>query len=94
MQLSKAIFWDTNIKEVSYDKDNRFIIPRVFMRGTYDDLIQVMRYYGKAHCKEVLTQTRYLDKKTLAFCCAIFQLQKEDFRCYRLSRSKPTHWHY
>ncbi|CAN5136632.1 hypothetical protein BH09BAC1_BH09BAC1_01090 [soil metagenome] len=94
MKLSTWLFWDTDIAQVSFEKDAPFVIPRVFMRGTWDDVMEIWRYYGREKCQQILTATRYLDKKTLAVCCVWFRLEKTDFRCYNLRQSSPKHWDY
>ena len=94
MQFSKALFRDADETRLDYEKHAGQIIPRVFMRGTVDDIKQVLRYYGKEKVKQTLLQTRYLDRLTLAFVAALFTLHKEDFRCYKLSQSTPQLWPY
>lgn len=94
MNFSAGLFWDTDETKFDFDKHAGHIIPRVFMKGKLNDILQVIRYYGKEKIKEVLTNTRYLDKKTLSFAIALFDLKKEDFRCYKLSQSTPQHWNY
>ncbi len=94
MQLSKGLFWDVDASTLDYVKNARFILERAFMRGKTSDIIEVLRHYGLDTAKENLVQSRYLDKLTLAFCCTLFHLKKEDFRCYRLSQSIPQHWPY
>ena len=94
MELSTYLFWDVDSSEISFEKDAAFIIPRVFLKGKMEDVKAVTHFYGKEKLKEVLTNTRYLDKKTLAYCCVIFQLNKEDFRCYTKNPSiqKPLNF--
>ncbi|MCB9226860.1 MAG: hypothetical protein H6578_06835 [Chitinophagales bacterium] len=82
MNLSTYLFWDVDASKISFEEDAAFIIPRVFLKGKIDDVRAVRLFYGEEKLKEILTTTRYLDKKTLAYCCVIFQLNKEDFRCY------------
>ncbi len=94
MEFSQGLFWDVDETKFDYDKHAGHIIPRVFMRGSIDDIFQVLHYYGREKVKEVLLQTRYLDKLALAFSIGIFNLNKEDFRCYKLSQSTPQLWHY
>lgn len=94
MNLSKTLFWDTDFEKISFETDGKFVIPRTFMKGTFNDFLQVLNYYGKQTCAEILLNTRYLDKKTLAFCCTLFNLKKEDFRCYKLNQSIPKLWNY
>lgn len=94
MELSSWLFWDTDVSKVSFERDAAFVIPRTFMRGSMEDVLKVWHYYGRAKCQEILTQTRYLDKKTLSICCVWFKLDKIDFRCYKLQQSNPTPWDY
>lgn len=94
MEFSKGLFWDIDVEKLDIEKHAGQIIPRVFMRGTMEDILQVLRYYGKDKVKEILVQTRYLDKLTLAFSMGFLHLKKEDFRCYRLNQSTPQLWNY
>jgi len=94
MKFSKGLFWDVDESKLDYEKHAGQIIPRVFMRGTMEDIVQVLRHYGKEKVKQTLLQTRYLDKLTLAFSVGLFNLNKEDFRCYKLNQSIPQLWNY
>lgn len=94
MEFSKGLFWDVDENKLDFEKNSGQIIPRVFMRGTIEDIVQVLRYYGKERVKKTLLQTRYLDKLTLAFSIGFFNLKKEDFRCYKLNQSIPQLWDY
>lgn len=94
MEFSEGLFWDVDSSKFDYDKHAGQIIPRVFMRGTMDDLSKIFEYYGEERIKNVLIQTRYLDKITLSFAANLFNLSKDDFRCYKLNLSTPQHWNY
>ena len=94
MRFSNSLFWDVDASKFDYERHAGHIIPRVFMRGKVEDILQVLRYYGKARVKEILLQTRYLDKKTLSFTSAFFQVPKDKFRCYKLRQSTPQLWNY
>uniref|UniRef100_UPI004048278C DUF6922 domain-containing protein n=1 Tax=Roseivirga sp. TaxID=1964215 RepID=UPI004048278C len=94
MQLSDYLFWDVDKAAISFEEHKGFIIPRVFMRGTLEDFKAVLKYYGKLVCKDQLTQTRYLDKKTLSFCCVFFNLELNQFRCFTERQSNSQHWNY
>ena len=94
MKFSKSLFWDVDASKFDYQKHAGHIIPRVFMRGKLNDMLEVLRYYGKEKVKNVLLHTRYLDKKTLAFSANYFNVSKDNFRCYKLSQSTPQLWNY
>ena len=88
--LAKRIFWDTNFENLDYDKNYRSIIERVFDWGDIEDIRQVRRYYGDEKVIEALTTAKYLFDETIHFCSAIFEIPKENFRCYILKQSNPT----
>ena len=89
--LNKRIFWDVDFTSINYDKDDRFVIERVFDRGDVEDIRQVRRYYGDKKIKEVLTTAKYLFDETINFCSAIFDIPKDKFRCYILRQLRPAH---
>ncbi len=88
--LAKRIFWDTNFDNLEYDKNYKSIIARVFDWGDIDDIRQVRRYYGDEKVIEALTNVKYLFDETINFCSGIFEIPKENFRCYILKQSNPT----
>ena len=94
MQLSSSLFWDVDASNIDWDKHSRFVIERVLTRGTLDDWNEIKRGYGREKIKEEALQIRFLDKVTLSFCSHYFDVPKEEFRCYKLRQSIPTHWPY
>jgi nicotinamide mononucleotide adenylyltransferase len=88
--LAKRIFWDTDFEKLEYDKNYKSIIARVFDRGDIEDIRQVRRYYGDEKVIEALTTAKYLFDETINFCSGIFEIPKENFRCYILKQSYPV----
>ena len=87
------LFWDCDPKSVDPEKHCRFIIGRVLSRGRMDDWNKLRELYGHDRLKSEVVQLRSLDPKSLSFCCAYFELNKEDFRCYSKTPSlspKPS----
>nr|AGS54002.1 hypothetical protein [uncultured bacterium contig00088] len=58
------------------------------MRGTENDEKMIFSYYGKDAIKECVLNIRYFDKKTLNYLSIVFDIPKEQFRCYRQSLSE------
>lgn len=92
--FSASLFWDVDKTTLDVEQQKRFIIERTLMHGTLSDWFLIKKYYGKAAIKEASMQIRYLDKQTLAFCAAYFQEPLQNFRCYTLRQSSPSHWDY
>jgi hypothetical protein len=67
------------------DTDKNLIVERVFMRGTEKDERTIFNYYGKDVIRECILNIKYFDKKTLNYLGIVFNIPKENFRCYRQS---------
>jgi hypothetical protein len=92
--FSPSLFWDVDKSTLDLEKHKRFIIERTLTHGTLADWFLIKYYYGKRVIKNESIQIRYLDKLTLHFCAAYFKIPLQQFRCYILQQSNPTHWDY
>jgi len=87
--FEKRIFWDVNFEQIDYDIKANFVIERVFERGDVEDIRQCRRYYGDKKVTEALLKAKYLPLHTIYFVSAIFDINKENFRCYTLRQLNP-----
>ena len=92
--FSNNLFWDSKVENLDFQKHATQIIKRVMMKGSENDILQILHYYGIEKVKKTVTKVRYLDDVTLSFCCTLFDLIKQDFTCYKHKQSIPTHWNY
>ena len=53
----KAVFWDTDIETLDWDKNHQWIVRRVFEYGGEEEILETLRFYGKDVVKEVLSKT-------------------------------------
>jgi hypothetical protein len=87
-KLSDYLFWDYNINLLDPNIDRTLILERVFSRGTENDEMEVLNYYGANFIKNTILDIKYLDKKTLNYLSIVFSIPKEDFKCYKHSLSE------
>ena len=92
--LSEVIFWDVEVSELEWDAHKAFILERVMSYGNLPDWGIVKRIYGFKQLKEIALNLRNLDDFSLAFLSTIFQIEKSNFRCYKLKQSSPNFWNY
>lgn len=92
--FEKRLFWDVNFEQLDYAEKARFVIERVFERGDVEDIRQCRRYYGDEKIRMVLTTAKWLPIRTIYLACAILDNNVNDYRCYTLAQSNPTHWLY
>ena len=45
--FQKALFWDTNIDKIDWQRQKRAVICRVFERGTETEINEIISFYGK-----------------------------------------------
>ena len=63
----KAVFWDTDIEMLDWDKNRQWIIRRVFEYGGEEEILETLHFYGKDVVKEVLlgiTDERKLESRS------------------------------
>lgn len=53
-KLRKALFWDTDIKKIDWEKQYKPVIQRVFERGHVAEQKEISRFYGKAKVQAAL----------------------------------------
>ncbi|MCX6235073.1 MAG: hypothetical protein NT175_10200 [Bacteroidetes bacterium] len=94
MNLSTFLFWDVDYNTIDWDRHSEFVISRVLSRGSLEDFKEIKTYYGFEKIKQAVLHLRYLDKRTLNFCCFYFSIPKEQFRCYNIIPSSQKHWIY
>jgi hypothetical protein len=85
--LSKKTFWDVELTEADLKNSPEWIINRVFDRGTLDEVLWTINYFGFDFVKESLTSTTdNLPNHAILLARAIFKLNYSDFKC---SEKKP-----
>ena len=88
--IRPSLFWDVDCDALDLEEHARFILTRTFERGTIEEVRNCLTWYGEERAKAQLTQTRWLSPIALSFCCCIFDLKEEYFRCYRLRQALPN----
>lgn len=55
--LSKALFWDTDIQHINWNRQYRAVIQRVFERGNEKDKNEIIRFYGTDKIEQALQES-------------------------------------
>ncbi len=92
--LSPTAFWDVDFQGLDLEANPRFVVEKVLNFGLWADVLALFRYYGFERVKQEAVQAAFLKKKTLSFCCVVFDLKPEQFRCYTRQQSSPVPWNY
>lgn len=54
-KLRSALFWDTTINSINWEKQKKAVIKRVFERGNEYEKEEISRFYGQNTVNEVMT---------------------------------------
>lgn len=87
--LSPGLFWDVNGADLDPDQHAEWLVPRVVERGSRSDVDAIFNYYDETTIRGALTGARSLDRKSIAYFAARFNLRRDDFRAYR---QRPVCW--
>ncbi len=90
--LSRQAFWDVDFDNIDYQHYARFVIEKVIDRGTFDDFIELRKFYGDKKIRKEVVNAKWLGDKEIFFCCTIFNLQPQEFKCYIKKQLNPTLW--
>ena len=52
--LRKALFWDTDVSRIDWERQANAVIERVFERGNEEEREEITRFYGKAKIQSAL----------------------------------------
>lgn len=90
--FSSHLFWDVDVHKIDLKRTKRWLVERVVEYGSLSDWKMLNALYGKEEIKNQVVAIRNLDEVTFSFLCVVFELKKEDFRCYTHKQSTPDFW--
>ena len=90
IHLSKQAFWDIDMGKLDYDKHASAIIRKVFDYGTWEDMLEVVSFYGEDTVKRALTTAPYLKELTLLFVSKLFHIPMPNFKCSITKQYHPA----
>jgi hypothetical protein len=92
--FSDHLFWDVDRSSVDLPKNAVWLTQRVLEKGYWSDWKYLVSLLGKEEIIESVKQMRSLENKALSFVCCVFEIDKNELRCYKNKQSLSTHWSY
>lgn len=56
--IRKALFGDTDINKIDWNKQYKAVIQRVFERGNAEEKLEIKRFYGNDVVEKVLSENK------------------------------------
>jgi hypothetical protein len=86
-QIPKRLLWDMDLDDFDWQKCRRIVVERVIERGKMEDFYTLFKMYGGVNgVREIAKEVHELTPRSMAFACAVFNLKKEELKCYKLRR--------
>lgn len=79
--ISKRAFWDIDFNAIDWEKNKEFVIVKIIERGNFDDLLEIINFYGDDIIKKELCNANRLPERTYFFTLTYFNLRKDDLIC-------------
>ena len=95
IQISKSILWEYDLSDFSWYDMRTIVMKRVIERGWINDFYASIRIYGGIiNVKEIIKDIPSLSDKDMTFVCSVFDLEKEDLKCYTRKQSRERRLSY
>lgn len=91
-QIRETLFWEYDLGCFDWQAMRSLVVQRVVERGRVVDFYAILNLYGLEGVKEAIKDIPCLNPKDLAFVCSVFELKKEDLKCYTRKQSRHQHW--
>ena len=90
-QLRPSLLWEFDLTQFDWHAMKNMVVQRVIERGRITDIYAALNLYGMKSFKEAVKNIPYLNKKDMNFVCTVFNLKKEELRCYTRKLSRLEH---
>jgi hypothetical protein len=91
-KIRKSLLWEYEIEKINWQQMRNVIVQRVIERGRMDDFYAILNMYELEGVKEAIKQIPFLNNKDLTFVCSVFNIKKEELKCYTKRQLKNQHW--
>lgn len=90
-EISPSLLWEYDLSTFDWWKSRKIVVQRVIERGWLTDFYAALNMYGGIEgFREIIKEVPYLSPRDMRFVCIVFNLKKEELRCYTrmLSRER------
>jgi len=93
LNVPVSLLWDVDLENVDWHGGIRkLLVERVLERGEKEDFYAVIRLYGGLeNFREIIKEVHYLSDRNTVFACTVFDLKKEELRCYKRMQLRKKH---
>ena len=90
-KVRPSLLWEFDLDQFNWQSMRNVVVQRVLERGRMDDYYAMLNLYGWEGVRDALRAIPYMNRKDMNFACFVFNLKKEELRCYTMRPSHPLH---
>jgi len=82
LELTKGLFWNSDIKKLDYIRDKKYIIERILDAGLENDEIIMWKLYSYKEIKKIALNIENLHKDMITYMSFVLKVKETKFKCY------------
>ena len=90
-KVRDSLLWEYELDNFDYHDMRTVVVQRVVERGRMEDYYAILNLYGINGVREAIKEIPCLNAKDISFVCSVFDLNKEDLKCYIRKQSLYQH---
>lgn len=81
--ISPSLLWEYDLSHFDWRKSRKIVVQRVIERGWLKDFYAAFNLYGGIEgFREIIKEVPNLSPMDMNFVCIVFNLKKEELKCY------------
>lgn len=90
--ISPSLLWEYDLSHFDWWKSRKIVVQRVIERGWLKDFYAAFNLYGGIEgFREIIKELPSLSPRDMNFVCIVFNLEKEELKCYTRKLSREKH---
>ena len=82
-EISKSLLWEYDLSNFDWTDMRTLVVKRVIERGWIDDFYAAIKLYGGIeNFQNIIKEIPSLSHKDINFVCTVFNLNKQELKCY------------
>ena len=91
-RIRESLLWEYDLSRFDWQAMRLIVVQRVVERGRMEDFYALLNMYGIEGVIESIKEIPVMSPKDMSFVCSVFDIKKEELKCYLRRQSHPQHW--
>ena len=91
-RIRESLLWEYDLSRFDWQAMRLIVGQRGVERGRMEDFYALLNMYGIEGVRESIKEIPVMSPKDMSFVCSVFDIKKEELKCYLRRQSHPQHW--